>query len=83
MSATTDIVERLRRLAHALNWGVAERIAAEAADEIESLRKDLLTAHLMVAKDAHDSPGRMTSAIRPFLAGAVERHGLGSGRSDQ
>lgn len=50
-------------------------------ERIESLEKDLLTAHLMVAYDAHDTPGRITSAIRPFLAGVVERHGLDSGRS--
>ncbi len=53
-----------------------QAVLLAAADEIESLRKDLLTAHFMVAKDAHDAPGRITSAIRPFLAGAVERHGI-------
>lgn len=36
----------------------------------------LKLAYLIVSKDATDAPGRISTAIRPFLEGVLERAGI-------
>jgi hypothetical protein len=54
---------------------LATEIAA-LTSENRLLRDELRMCWLLVKDDAYDAPGRISTAIRPFLEGVVERHDL-------
>lgn len=42
----------------------------------QELRDELLTVHRLVERDAADAPGRISTAVRPYMVGALGRWGI-------